>query len=164
MNIKRYNNYIKENLENEVTFRKKYSDYIENGDIKILRGDVGLLGKSIKVLVKNELEIPELEDFEKSKFINNYKNDNDYRYYLVDLPMEIGFNDIVTFEEKSLSDLLKKSPKEIKSYLKSKYDDLFGEEYIDKNKIVSLFKEYYSWEYRKLSSKEQDKLYYSKIR
>jgi hypothetical protein len=78
--------------------------------------------------------------------------------------MEIRFNDIVTFEEKSLSDLLKKSPKEIKSYLKSKYDDLFGEEYIDKNKIVSLFKEYYSWEYRKLSSKEQDKLYYSKIR
>jgi hypothetical protein len=100
MKIKRYNSFIKENLENEVTFRKKYSDYIEDGDIKILRGDVGLLNKSIKVLVKNELEIPELK--EKSRFINNYKNDDNYRYYLIDLPMEFGFDDILTFDEKSL--------------------------------------------------------------
>ncbi len=162
MNIKRYNNFIKENLENEVTFRKKYSDYIEAGDIKILRGYVGLLNKSIKVLVKNELEIPELKDLEKSKFINNYKND-DYRYYLIDLPMEFGFDDILTFDEKSLSELIKKNSEEVKSYLKSIYDNKFGKEYIDKNKIISLFKEYYSSKYRNSSTKEQDKLFYSKI-
>ena len=161
MKIKRYNSFIKENLENEVTFRKKYSDYIEDGDIKILRGDVGLLNKSIKVLVKNELEIPELK--EKSRFINNYKNDDNYRYYLIDLPMEFGFDDILTFDEKSLSELIKKSSEEIKSYLKSIYDDKFGKEYIYKNKIVSLFKEYYSSKYRNSSTKEQDKLFYSKI-
>jgi hypothetical protein len=77
--------------------------------------------------------------------------------------MEFGFDDILTFDEKSLSELIKKSSEEIKSYLKSIYDDKFGKEYIYKNKIVSLFKEYYSSKYRNSSTKEQDKLFYSKI-
>lgn len=159
MNIKKYDSYIKENSENKNTFRQKYSEHIENGDIKILRGDVGYLGKDLLILVKSELEIPEF----KNKFVYVHKYDGgDYKGYTINLPMEFGFDDIINFSEQTLSNLLKKTSTEIKSELQSMYNKQFGKDYFDKSKIVSLFKEYYSSEYRNASTRDQDRKYYSK--
>lgn len=131
-NIKGYINYIKESNSN-ITFDSKYKKLIDSGSIRI---DYNREYSSLFIYVKESLDIPELE------FVNYKGIESGYKKYYLSLPRKIDFGDIISFDEKLLSDLLSKNDKDMRIYLQSIYNDKFGDEYKRKIKIRQLFSNY----------------------
>ena len=146
-NIKNYNSYIKESNDIEMSFNDKYKNHIDDGRIKIYYDKKAIVISNLIIEVEESLDIPEFEDGALGKwhniFIRYNGKESGYKKYYIDLPRSIDFGDVVSLREKDLSDLLKKSDKELRTVLQSKYDELFkSDEHIAKSKIRLLFSDY----------------------
>lgn len=145
-NIKNYNKYIKESND-VISFNDKYKNHIDKGRIKIYYDEKARVISSLNIEVEESLKIPEFEDGALGKwhsmFIRHEGNSSGYKKYYINLPHSIDFGDIISLNEKGLSDLLKKSDKELRTTLQSKYDKLFkSDEYLTKSKVRLLFSDY----------------------
>lgn len=160
-NIKNYYKYINEGADLESDnnlFINKYNNYIKSGDIIIEYNNRSLYLKSLMLYIKDDLELLELnKDLDNMNIINtDYCEKKDgYVCYGVSLPHSIDFGDIVSFNEEELSNLLKMSSTDLKSELKSKYEETFNNEsYLDKVKIRNLFSNYIG--YKKAHKSKRD--------
>jgi len=124
--LKKYN----ESNTSDLSFSDKYSKYIKLGVITIDN-----TRDFIKVKVKGDLDLPELDDLK-------IKSEEDT--YWIEKPAKIDFGDIVSFNSNELEKMLSKSPEEIKSELQIVYNKKFIDDklYLRKIEIRKLFSEY----------------------
>jgi hypothetical protein len=124
--IKRFN----ESNTSNLSFKDKYSKYIESGDIVIdNKRDY------IEIKINGDIDIPELEELD-------FKKEGDI--YWISKPMKFDFGDAISFDVPQLERMLMKTPEEIKSELQGMYDEKYKNNklYLRKIEIRKLFSEY----------------------
>jgi hypothetical protein len=124
--LKSYN----ESNTSDLSFTDKYSKEIESGLITIDN-----TRDYLKIKVKGDLDIPDLNDLE-------IKKEDDDTYWITK-PLKFDFEDVISIESAKLEEMLSKSSEEIKSDLQSIYDKKYNNKwYLRKKKIRKLFGEY----------------------
>jgi hypothetical protein len=119
-----------ESNTSNLSFKDKYSKYIESGDILIdNKRDY------IEIKINGDIDIPELEELD-------FKKEGDI--YWISKPMKFDFGDAISFDVPQLEKMLMKTPEEIKSELQAMYDEKYKNNklYLRKIEIRKLFSEY----------------------
>ena len=124
--LKRFN----ESNTSNLSFKDKYSKYIESGDIVIYN-----TREFIDIKVNGDMDIPEFEEL-------GLKKEGDT--YSILKPMKLDFGDVISFDVSQLEEMLMKTPEEIKSELQGIYDNKYKNDilYLRKKMIRQLFSEY----------------------
>jgi len=124
--LKRFN----ESNTSNLSFKDKYSKYIESGDIVIYN-----TREFIDIKVNGDMDIPEFEELDLKKEGDTYS---------ILKPMKLDFGDVISFDVDQLEEMLMKTPEEIKSELQGIYDEKYKNDilYLRKKMIRQLFSEY----------------------
>ena len=124
--LKRFN----ESNTSNLSFKDKYSKYIESGDIVIYN-----TREFIDIKVNGDMDIPEFEELDLKKEGDTYS---------ILKPMKLDFGDVISFDVSQLEEMLIKTPEEIKSELQGMYDNKYKNDifYLRKKMIRQLFSEY----------------------